>query len=164
MFIGFQDLFSNSPLMPFATVNAVQPPAWTSREPSDPRGLEPDGLLWATLVWVSLAASHEVQPPVWMSREPSDLSGLNPGSPPWPVQFFPLESLFRTFHKWYIMYLLYIRFMLQFNDSCFALFEYSYLNCIICRLMLITANYWHYCLVIVLSSDTGNIFQIFRST
>jgi hypothetical protein len=44
--------------------------------------------------------------------------------------------------------------------SC-ALFKYSFLNCFICQLMPITANYWHYCSIIVHSSDTENVFQGF---
>jgi hypothetical protein len=40
---SFLELFSDSPLSVFGSINAVQPLVWPSRKPSDLCGLELDG-------------------------------------------------------------------------------------------------------------------------
>jgi hypothetical protein len=100
-------VFQLSFWVPLATVNAIQPPTWPSREPSDLSELKPDGPAWASLVLSALATSHKVQPPVWLSQELSDLSGLDSDSPPYLCTLSP-----GVFLGWFtymnILHLLYI--------------------------------------------------------
>ncbi len=63
----------------------------------------------------------------------------------------------------YVVHLMHNHFTFYFNDSWCVLFKYSLLNCFICRFMLIIVDYWYYCSIIVLYSDTGNVVQVFWS-
>ncbi len=105
-----------------AAVHPVQPPAWSSREPSDLCGLKPDGPSWASIVLSTFGClSRGAAPCLTVLRTIwSEWTWF--GQSPLALCSFPLGSHFRTVQE----YCTWGIFSISYLDSIWFFFSCSF--------------------------------------
>jgi hypothetical protein len=122
-------------------------PAWTSWEPSDLTGLEPDdpppplNCLWPPLTWSNL--------PVWLSQEPFDVREVNPDSSLCLLAVFPWVT-----PELHLKDGVCLSSIVQCSHSAHLIIIF----CDIVSSIPFLSEHYHCCI-----SDPGNVFQVFQS-